>query len=129
MTELIYEFGEDAGDRQSPLHFLEPTVLLEVLEPAVARIWLEAGRESWTTRQLARLARVDVDVMEQVLTRDGIHFEPYGVSLSEMADMTAGDQLYWYTQNFVFELEDAPDWLTQFPGFLPTALEQHTAAA
>lgn len=130
MAELIYEFSEDAGERRSPLCFLEPTVMLEVLETAVARCGLADTEPcGWPTRQLARLARVDVDIMEQILERDGIHFEPYGISLSEMAEMTARDQLYWYKQRFVWEPVDPRNWLAQFPGFVPGAFGRHEAAA
>lgn len=118
MVELVYEFSEDSGDLQSPLYFLEPTALLEVLETAIALAGLAADGVVRTSRQLARLARVDQSVLEQVLERDDIDFQPYGVSLREMQEMSAGDQLYWYRQLFVFGLDDAPTWLAQFPGFV-----------
>lgn len=119
MAHLIYEFGDNSGNFQSPLYFLEPTALLEVLETAIALLGLaefpDAGR---STRQLARLARVDEGVIEQILERDGIAFQPYGVSLAEMAQMSPGDQLYWYRQWFVVEHYNLPEWLSQFPGFV-----------
>lgn len=129
MVKLVYEFSEDAGDAQSPLYFLEPTALLEVLETAIALAGLAAEGMVRSTRQLARLARVDDSVVELALERDGIGFQPYGVSLGEMQEMSEGDRLYWYRQWFVFGLDDAPAWLAQFPGFVGREMSSIRAPA
>lgn len=118
--ELIYEYSEDCGSYVSPLYFTRPTPLMEVLE--FADIWQGLMTEpitGFSTRQLARLARVDIEVMEQQLDLDRIQYEPYGISRHEMAEMTAADQLFWYRQLFVFGFKDAASWLTKFPGFTP----------
>lgn len=122
---LIFEFSEDSGDHASPLNFADPTPLLDVLE--FTHIWQGLATEpitAFSTRQLARLARIDTTIMEQQMNIDRIIYEPYGVSLSEMAGMTAAEQLFWYHQNFVYGLKDAVGWLSKFPGFaLPKVIE------
>lgn len=118
MWQLIYEYSENSGGHASPLLFTAPNALLEVLE--FTNIWKGVATEritAFSTRHLARLARVDVKTMEQQLDLEDIVYEPYGVSLREMAEMTAADQLFWYRQYFVFGFKDALSWLTKFPGF------------
>lgn len=123
--ELIYEYSEDCGAHASPLYFTRPTPLLEVLE--FANIWRGLVTEpitGFSTRDLARLACVDIDVMEQQLWLDGFSYQSYGISLSEMAEMTVADQLFWYRQEFVIGLEDVAGWLAKFPGFTPPNAEE-----
>tara|TARA_R110002049_G_scaffold177060_1_gene344176 strand:- start:1984 stop:2649 length:666 start_codon:yes stop_codon:yes gene_type:complete len=115
---LTFDFSEDVGTYRSPLQFNKPTGLMDVIEMTTA--WYRISTETVTaasTRELARLAHVDTEVMEQQLRRDGIGFQPYGISLCEMEDMTAGEQLFWYDQCFAFTLNNVVDWLKKFPGF------------
>ncbi len=120
MWMLVYDFSEDSGDHESPLYFLEPSSLLDVLE--VATSWHGLANRpvcGMSTRQLAQLARVDEKTVEQQLDQDGICFQPYGVSLREMEEMTPAERLFWHGQDFVFESRNFVTWLSKFPGFTP----------
>lgn len=121
MSDLIYDYCEDSGEIKSPLYFPEPSPLLVILETAFIYYLLAKYPDfgAMSTRHLARLARVDIEVMEQQLTHDEIYFQPYGVSLREMEEMTSGEQMYWYRQYFVFSFKNYMEWLTKFPGFTP----------
>jgi len=125
MADLIYQYDEDCTGQKSPLDFLEPSPLLQILEMAVARSTLGDRRGVvMTTRLLARLARVETNVVEQELFRDEIYCQPYGISLREMDEMTSGDQLFFYRNMFVFNLKDYAGWLSKFPGFTPLEAEE-----
>lgn len=122
---LTFNFSEDVGIYRSPLHFNRPTGLMDVIEMTTA--WYRIATEEVTsssTRALARLARVDTEVMEAQMMRDEIPFQDYGISLREMEEMIVSERLFWYDQEFAFKLHDVVGWLQQFPGFtVPAPIE------
>lgn len=125
MIDLIYDHSADLGDHISPLYFREPCPLMVVLETAVYRKHLTSYQPGvgWTSRQLARLARIDVIAADDLLEEQGLSTEHMGLSLREMSEMTTGDILYFNAQWWVAGDLNVPEWLAARPGFLPTQPE------
>lgn len=122
MIDLIYDHSDDLGDQTSPLYFREPCPLMVVLETADYRRRLasyEPG-ELWSSRQLARLARINETAADDLLIDQGLHLGFMGLSLRERSEMTTGDILYECAQDWVVGDLNVPEWLAARPGFLPT---------
>lgn len=129
LTTIIYDLAERGAGNWFPLRFEAPGVFATVLETAFARLRLEAGLDFFSSRQLARLARIDEKTVEVLLGQRGLWPEPSGVSPRELGEMSQGEYNYWHGQSFLFGPKDVPGWLATLPGFIPTRRNALPAAA
>lgn len=121
LVAIIYDLAEHNADLDYPLRFEKPDDFVITLEIADARRRFGDDPDRvFSSRQLARLARVDESTINALLYIEQIPPQPYGVSLRELAEMDIGEANYWYGQNWVLDLDDLPAWIARMPGFIPT---------
>lgn len=121
IVAITYDLAQRGADEDFPLRFHRPGVFVTTLEIADARRRLERGADSLiSSRQLARLARMDEAAMDALLEAEDNTLGVFGFSAREYAEMDDGDYNYWCGQRWVDSLGDVPDWLGRLPGFIPT---------